>query len=91
MFLSSTFDYDPKVRCEWHEEEDSRICALATIKRAWYVGLFVCLFVCGVRPPLNKKLFPVNWPGGSKRADWNFFFHLFNNKKKKKDLRVVLV
>ena len=48
------------------------------------VGLFVCLFVCGVRPPLNKKLFPVNWPGGSKRADWNFFFHLFKKKKKKK-------
>ena len=27
---------------------------------------------------LNKKLFPVYRPGGSKRADWNFFFHLFN-------------
>ena len=30
-----------------------------------------------VRPPLNKKLFPVYRTGGSKRADWNFFFHLF--------------
>ena len=32
-------------------------------------------------PPLNKKLFPVYRPGGSKRADWNFFFHLFKKKK----------
>ena len=30
-----------------------------------------------VRPPLNKKLFPVYRPGGSKRANWNLFFHLF--------------
>ena len=22
-----------------------------------------------LRPPLNKKLFPVHWPGGLKRAD----------------------
>ena len=28
------------------------------------------------RPPLNKKLFPVYRPGGSKRADWNFLFHI---------------
>ena len=30
-------------------------------------------------PPLNKKLFPVYRPGRSKRADWNFFFHLLKN------------
>ena len=32
-----------------------------------------------VRPPLNKKLFPVHRPGGLKRADWNFlsFFFFF--------------
>ena len=29
------------------------------------------------RPTLNKKLFPVHRPGGSKRADWNFFFYIF--------------
>ena len=33
-----------------------------------------------VRPPLNKKLFPVYRPGESKRADWNFFSHLFKKK-----------
>ena len=33
-----------------------------------------------MRPPLNEKLFPVNRQGGSKRADWNFFF-LFKKKK----------
>ena len=27
-------------------------------------------------PPLNKK-FPVHRPGGLKRADWNFVFHIF--------------
>ena len=27
-----------------------------------------------IRPPSNKKLFHVYRPGGSKRADWNFFF-----------------
>ena len=32
-----------------------------------------------IMPPLNKKLIPVYRPGGSKRADWNSFFHLFNN------------
>ena len=30
-----------------------------------------------VRPPLNKKLFPVHRSGGLKRADWNFFFMIF--------------
>ena len=31
-----------------------------------------------VRPPLNKKLFPVHRPDGLKRAGWNFFFRVFN-------------
>ena len=26
-----------------------------------------------LRPPLDKKLFPVGRPSGFKRADWNFF------------------
>ena len=30
-----------------------------------------------VRPPLNKKSFPVHWPGGLKRAYWNSFFSSF--------------
>ena len=30
-----------------------------------------------LRPPLNKKLFPVHRPGGLKRAYWNLFFHIF--------------
>ena len=34
-----------------------------------------------LRPPFNKKSFRVYRPGGSKRADWNFFFHLFKKKK----------
>ena len=33
-----------------------------------YRGLFLTM-----RPPLNKKLFPVHRPGGLKRADWDFF------------------
>ena len=35
------------------------------------------VFVFKIRPPLNKKLFPVYHPGGSKRADWNFFSSYF--------------
>ena len=35
-----------------------------------------------VGPPLNKKLFPLYWPGGSKRADWNFFSSYLKKKKK---------
>ena len=30
-----------------------------------------------LRPPLNIKVFPVHRPGALKRADWNFFFHIF--------------
>ena len=30
-----------------------------------------------IRPPLNKKVFPVDRPSGFKRADWNFFFYIF--------------
>ena len=30
-----------------------------------------------VRPPLNKKLFPVHRPGGLKMADWNSFFYIY--------------
>ena len=37
-----------------------------------------CDCIAAVRPPLNKKLFPVYRPGGSKRADWNFFFSIFS-------------
>ena len=32
---------------------------------------------CIPRPPLNKKSFPVHRPGGLKRADWDFFFMIF--------------
>ena len=31
----------------------------------------------GLRPPLNKMLFPVYRPGGSKRADWKFLLLFF--------------
>ena len=31
-------------------------------------------------PPLKKKLFPVQRPSGLKRADWNFFFHIYKKK-----------
>ena len=34
----------------------------------------------GLRPPLNKKLFPVHRPGGLKRADWDFFFMIFEKR-----------
>ena len=38
-------------------------------------GLLIYINIdMSVRPPLNKKWFPVYRPGGSKRADWNFFF-----------------
>ena len=45
----------------------------------------ICYTNCSIRPPLNKKLFPVHRPGGLKRADWNFFyfFHIFKKKTKK--------
>ena len=33
-----------------------------------------------IRPALNKNLFPVYRPGGSKRSDWNFFL-IFSKKK----------
>ena len=34
-----------------------------------------------IRPPLNKKSFPVHRPGGLKRAEWEgFFFHVFKKK-----------
>ena len=33
--------------------------------------------VLSVRPPLNKKMFPVHRPGGLKRANWDFFFMIF--------------
>ena len=36
-----------------------------------------CWSPLDMRRPVNKKVFPVYRPGGSKRADWNFFFHLF--------------
>ena len=35
-------------------------------------------FTIIVRPPSNKKLFPVHRPG-VKRADWNFLFHISKN------------
>ena len=31
----------------------------------------------GIRPPLNKTLFPVGRPTGLKRCDWNSFFSCF--------------
>ena len=37
-------------------------------------------YLLSVRPPLNKKLFPVHRPGGLKRAYRNFFFHIFKKK-----------
>ena len=37
----------------------------------------ICYTNCSIRPPLNKKLFPVHRPGLLKRADWNLFFHTF--------------
>ena len=30
-----------------------------------------------LRPPLNTKLFPVHRPSGLKRADWKFYFMIF--------------
>ena len=33
-------------------------------------------YLQAVRPPLNKKLFPVHRPSGLKRANWNFYFHI---------------
>ena len=35
------------------------------------------LLVPAFRPPLNKKVFPVHRPGGLKRANWDFFFMIF--------------
>ena len=38
---------------------------------------FVKKIITNVRPPLNKKSFPVHQPGGLKRADLDFFFMIF--------------
>ena len=38
---------------------------------------FLCAAGESLRPPLNKKVFPVHRPGGLKRADWDFFFMIF--------------
>ena len=35
------------------------------------------LYLGWIRPPLNQNLFSVYRPGGSKRADWNFSYHIF--------------
>ena len=32
-----------------------------------------------IRPPLDKKLFPVHRPTGLKRADWNLFSYFLKN------------
>ena len=35
-----------------------------------------------MRPPLNKKLFPVHRPSGLKRAEWDSVFSCLKKKKK---------
>ena len=44
-----------------------------------------------IRPLLNKKVFPVYRPGGLKRADWDFFFMIFEEKKKSQSSWYILV
>ena len=34
-------------------------------------------------PPINKNSFPVHQPGGLKRAEWDFFFHVIKNNFRK--------
>ena len=34
----------------------------------------------GVGPPLKKKLFPVHRPSRLQRADWDFFFMIFEKR-----------
>ena len=33
MLTTSAFDYEVQTRCQWHEEEQVRYCALGTVKR----------------------------------------------------------
>ena len=42
-------------------------------------------------PPLNKKVFSVHQPVGLKRADWDFFFMIFEEKKKSQSSWYILV
>ena len=46
-----------------------------------------------VRPRLNKDVFPVDRPSGFKRVNWNYFFHIFLEKKKnpQKVLYIVVI
>ena len=64
------------------------------------IGLVAGLLVGGdgvsvaydsLRPPLNKKLFPVHRPGGLKRADWDFFFMIFEKSFFSQSSRYILV
>ena len=48
--------------------------AVAIVQSVWWP---LCRHICPLRPSLNKKVFPVHWPGGPKRADWDFFFMIF--------------
>ena len=55
------------------------------IKQKLYQSLRLSTSASGrveaIRPPLNKKSFPVHRPGGLKRAEWEvFYFHVFKKK-----------
>ena len=59
------------------KEYVSRQSYFKSISELNQTNLNGCFSHSKIRPPLNKKTFPVYRPGGSKRADWKFFFHLF--------------
>ena len=40
----------------------------------------ICEDSLHLRPPFSEKLFPVHRPSVLKRAGWNFFFMIFENK-----------
>lgn len=35
LLTCSNYDYEPNTRCEWHDQQDTRFCALATVKKYW--------------------------------------------------------
>ena len=57
------------------------MCVYIYITYIYILHVYVCACVYTyIRPPLNKKVFPVHRPDGLKRADWDFFFMIFEKR-----------
>ena len=60
--------------CNCNDPTSSKMATLCVHSKGKLSGLQKAANTqIGVRPPLNKKSFPVDGPS----ANWNFFFHVF--------------